>query len=128
MEDVIKKYEGYVIDPNAQQRLNQPVKDNTGFNAGHEDFLKELITKIESGKINPFDIKTLFNKSIYNNLNEEQKEETDISALNIMGIIRQLEMLWKLDKKATFQIQNLVETIFQMKSKYEEKHGDVYII
>jgi len=128
MEDVIKKYEGHIVDQKTQQQLNQPVKDDTGFNDGHEDFLKILIDKIESKEINPLDIKTLFNKPVYDNLSEEDQEKTDLNALNIMGIIKQIEKLWGVDQTATFQVQNLVETVFQMKSKYEERHGDVYII
>jgi len=128
MQNIIQQYEGQIIDPKIQQKLNQPLADDTGFNEGHEDFLKMLIKKLESGEINPYDIKTLFTKSVYEKLSDEEKEETDITALNLMGIIRQIEQLWKIEHKATFQIQNLVETVFHMKSKFEQKHGDVYII
>lgn len=128
MQDPIQKYADHIVDPKTQQQLNKPAKDDTGFNEGHEDFLKILIKKIESSELNPLDIKTLFNKSVYDNLSEEEQEETDMNAMNIMAIIRQIEQLWKIDQKATFQVQNLVETVFQMKSKFEEKHGDVYVI
>jgi len=128
MQDIIKQYEGQIIDPKIQQELNQPLADDTGFNEGHEDFLKMLIKKLESGEINPYDIKTLHNKVVYDKLSDENKEETDLTALNLMGIIRQIEQLWKIENKATFQIQNLVETVFHMKFKFEQKHGDVYII
>lgn len=128
MEDPIQKYQDHIVDQQTQKRLNQPLKDETGFNEGHEEFLKILIKKIEGGVLNPFDVKTLYNTSVYENLNEEEKEAADLTALNIVAIIRQIEKLWKLEQKATFQVQNLVETVFQMKSKFEEQHGDVYII
>jgi len=128
MQNIIQQYEGQIIDPKTQQKLNQPLADDTGFNEGHEDFLKMLIKKLESGEINPYDIKTLHNKAVYEKLSDDAKEETDLTALNLMGIIRQIENLWKIEHKATFQIQNLVETVFHMKSKFEQKHGDVYII
>jgi len=128
MEDPIQKYKDHVVDPKTQQELNQPLKDETGFNEGHEEFLKTLIKKLESGELDPHNVQTLHNKALYGKLSEEEKEEADLAGMNILGIIRQIESLWKLEKKATFQIQNLVETVFQMKSKFEEKHGDVYII
>lgn len=128
MEDTIKKYKDHIVDGKTQQQLNKPLNDATGFNEGHEDFLKMLIGKIESGEINPHKIETLQNPNVFNKLSEEDQELTDLTGHNILSIIRQIEKLWELEKKPTFQIQNLVETVFQMKSKFEEKYGDVYII
>lgn len=128
MEDIIQKYKDHIVDPKTLQRLNEPLQDATGFNAGHEEFLKMLIGKLENKEIDPHNIQTLRNVEIYDKLSEEEQEETDLTGVNIMGIIRQIEKLWELEKKPTFQIQNLVETVFRMKSKFEEKHGDVYII
>ena len=128
MQKIIDQYKDHVIDPKTQKNLNQPMSDSTGFNEGHEDFLKMLIGKIESGEINTIDIKTLYNKTVYDKLPEIERDKTDITALNMMGVIRQIEKLWKLDHSATFQIQNLVETVFQMKSKFESRYGDVFII
>ena len=128
MEDPIQKYKDHIVDPKTQQSLNKPLHDETGFNEGHEEFLKMLIGKLESKELDPHNVQTLHNKAIYDKLSEEGKEETDLAGMNILGIIRQIESLWKLEQKPTFQVQNLVETVFQMKSKFEEKHGDVYII
>jgi len=61
-------------------------------------------------------------------LPEEEQEKTDLTAVNLISVIRQIESLWKIDQSASFQIQNLVESVFQMKSKFEQEHGDVYII
>ena len=127
-EQTLEKYKDHIVDPKTQQDLNQPLNDKTGFNEGHEDFLNMLIGKIESGEINPHKIETLQNKSVYEKLSDEEQEATELSAHNIMSIIRQIERMWELEKKPSFQIQNLVETVYQMKSKFEEKHGDVYII
>ncbi len=127
MQKVIEKYKDHIVDPKTQQTLNQPLHDKTGFNEGHEDFLKMLIGKIESKEIDPHKAQTLYNDAVYSKLSEEEQEATDMAAQNIMSIIRQIEKLWELEQKSSFQIQNLVETVFQMKSKFEEKHGDVYV-
>ena len=128
MEDLIKKYENHKVDDKTQQQLNKPLKDETGFNEGHEEFLKMLIEKLETGELNAHSPATLYNREIYKELSEEEQEKTDLTAINLMSLIRQIETLWKLDQSASFQIQNLVEGVFQMKSKFEEQHGDVYII
>lgn len=128
MEDIINKYKDHIVDPQTQQQLNQPLKDETGFNEGHEEFLKMLIGKLESGELDALRPGTLYNRPLYDKLSEEEQEKTDITAINLMSLIRQIEALWKIDQSASFQIQNLVETVFQMKSQFEEKYGDVYVI
>ncbi len=128
MQQTLDEHKDVIIDPKTQKRLNEPLKDQTGFNEGHEDFLNMIIKKIENGELDVHNAQTLYNHAVYDNLNEEEKEKADLTAINLISTIRQLESIWKLDKKPTFQIQNIVETIFQMKSKFEDEHGDVYII
>lgn len=128
MEDILKQYENQTIDDKTQQQLNKPLKDKTGFNEGHEEFLKMLVAKLESGELDTHKPATLYNRAVYDKLPEEEQEKTDLTAVNLMSLIRQIESLWKIDQSATFQIQNLVESVFQMKSKFEKEHGDVYII
>ena len=128
MQHIIEKHKNAIIDPKTQATLNEPLEDKTGFNAGHEDFIKLLKDKLESGELNTHNTETLYNHAVYDKLSEEEQEKTSLTAVNLMSTIRQLETLWNLGQRATFQIQNLVETIFQMKSKFEEQHGDVYII
>jgi len=128
MEDILNKFKDHTMNPQTQQQLNQPLKDDTGFNEGHEEFLKMLIGKLEGGELNPISPGTLYNRPVYDKLSEDEQEKADITALNLMSLIRQIEALWKLDQTASFQIQNLVDTVFHMKSLFEEKHGDVYII
>lgn len=128
MEDILKKYEDHQVDDKTQKQLNEPLKDKTGFNEGHEEFLKMVIAKLESGELDPHKPASLYNRAIYDKLPEEEQEKTDLTAINLMSMIRQIESLWKIDQNATFQIQNLVESVFQMKAKFEKEHGDVYII
>lgn len=128
MHDLLKKYQNHQVSAETQEQLNKPLQDNTGFNDGHEDFLKSLIEKLNTGVLVPTNPKTLYNQEKYEKLTEEQQEKADLTAINLMSLIRQIESLWKLDQTATFQIQNLVETVFQMKLKFEKEFGDVYII
>ena len=128
MQSFIQQYQNYQVDEQTQQQLNRPLKDETGFNEGHEAFLKMLIEKMASGELNALNSDSLYNHQVYDKLTEEQQEKASLTAINLMSAIRQIETLWKIDPTATFQIQNLVETVFQMKSKFEREYGDVYII
>ncbi len=128
MQTIFEQHKDVIIDPKTQKRLNEPLVNETGFNKGHEEFLKAVIAKIEEGKLNTHNSQTLYNHAVYDKLQEQEQEQADLTAINLMSMIRQIEYLWKNDRRATFQIQNLVETVFQMKSRFEEKHGDVYII
>jgi len=128
MSNLFEKYKDYTVDPKTQTVLNKPLTDSTGFNEGHEDFLEMLIKKLEKKELDPHNPDTLYNHAIFDKLSEMEQEKASLTAINLMSMIRQIEVLYKLDKSATFQIQNLVETVFQMKSRFEKEHGDVYII
>ena len=128
MQKILEKYKNHIVKPRTQKKLNKPLVDETGFNEGHEDFLNNLINLIEGGRLDLHNPETLYNKKVYQALSEEEQEKASLTAINLISTIRQIDNLWKLDKKATFQIQNLVETVFQMKSRFEKEHGDVYII
>jgi hypothetical protein len=128
MHKAFTVYAAHITDPKTQSHLNEPLKEGGGLKKEHEAFLKNLIEKIETNKLDPLSARTLYNMTVYEKLSETDQERADLTAINIMGIIRQIKILWELDHKETFQIKNLVETVFRMKSGFEEKHGDVYII
>lgn len=128
MQHLLQKYQDHVVDEQTQEMINQPVKDTTGFDEGHEAFLKDLIQKLEDGILDPYRSQTLYNPVIYNKLTDVQQEKADLTGVNLMSLIRQVQQLWKLDQKSTFQIQNLVESIFEKKSRFEAEYGDVYVI
>jgi hypothetical protein len=107
--------------------LNQPLS-REDLAKEHAEFLDLLIGKLERKEIDPVNASTLYNHPVYDKLSEMEQEKADLTAINIMGVLRQIEKLWKLEQSKSFQIQNLVESAWQMKSKFEELHGDVYVI
>jgi len=127
-QDIIEKYKNHVVDPKTQQKLNEPAEDKTGFNEGHEDFIKILMGKLDDETLNPHTPDSLYNHEVYDKLEESEQDATGLTAVNILSLVRQLQQLRQMDEKPTFQIQHLVEQIWQMKSVFEEKHGDVFII
>ncbi|MBN1258789.1 hypothetical protein JXA05_03465 [Candidatus Peregrinibacteria bacterium] len=121
------KYRDTVIDPKTQEMLNKPLPAGE-VDPKYAEFLDMLLKKFESGEINPHLASSLYNRAVYEKLSENDREKADMTAINLMSVIRQIEMLWRLEHKASFEVMNLVETVFRMKSGFEELHGDVYII
>jgi len=128
MSDIYQKFKDHLVSEKTQKALNTPLKNDSGFNEVHEEFLKMLIKKLQNGEIDPHNAKTLYNKTVYDALSEEDKEKADLTAMNLMSIIRQIDTLSKENNGTTFQMQNLVETVFQMKSVFENAHGNIYVI
>lgn len=122
------QYQNHVIDDAVQKQLNLPLQKQESLDDGHQHFLQLLIQKLESGVLDTLNPATLFNHAVYDKLSEQDQEATDLTAVNLMGVIRQLQRLWNENRRNTFQVQNLVETVWQMKSQFEQKHGDVFII
>jgi hypothetical protein len=129
MQKELEQYKDHVMDPETQIMLNKPLPHpDKSLEKEHEGFLMTLIGKLGSGELDPLNAQTLYHREVYDALGEAEKEKADLTAVNLMSIIRQIEKLWKTEKKPTFQLQNLVETVWQMKSGFEEEHGDVYVI
>lgn len=128
MENLFEQHQSTVIDPKTQQKLNEPLKDENVLTGDTQAYLNMLIELIKKGDLNTIQPESLYNKAIYEKLSEEDREKADLTAINLMSVISQIEKLWSANPVGTYQIKNLVETVFQMKSRFEEKYGDVYII
>ncbi|PIZ72016.1 hypothetical protein COY07_03935 [Candidatus Peregrinibacteria bacterium CG_4_10_14_0_2_um_filter_43_11] len=128
MQQIFQQYQAHTMDPKMQEQLNTPLVKSEGLGKKDASFLEVLITKLKSGELDPFNPQTLFNHDVYDKLSEEDQERTDLTAINLMSVIKQIETLWNQSHQPGFQLQNLVDTVFQMKSRFEEKHGDVFVI
>lgn len=127
-QPAIKKYQDQLIDPQTQKWLNQPQTQSAKLEPKQEEFLKFLMQKIATGGLDPLRPASLYDQAVYAKLSETDQEKADLTALNIMSIIKQIDMLWSAHPESTFQVANLVETVWQMKSKFEAKYGNVYVI
>src|SRR3989338_6220013 len=125
---LFRQYQDHIVDELTQKRLGQPLTREAGLDKEHESFLTLLTGKLDAATLDPMKPETLFNHADYDALREEKREATDLTALNLMGVIRQIKTIWTQNHQPSFQMQNLVDTVFQMKSKFEQKHGDVFII
>lgn len=111
-----------------QETLNKPLVDPTGVSPEDQAFLQDIVSKVESGQINPHQPSSLINTEIYDKLSEEQQGKVDINAMTLLSNVRQIKELHDLGHTDTYQIQNLVNSCRLMKERVEQDCGDCYII
>ncbi len=114
------------IDPATQQMLNQPMKAQA-FSAEEEAFLNLLMAKIEDKTINLYSPSSLLNTPVYDALPTEAKGLADQNAFLLLTKVREIYNLMQISREATYQVKNLVDSLFQTKQRLEE-HGDIFII
>lgn len=116
------------ISKSVQKRINQPLKDESGFSKEDKKFLDILMKLVDKGTINLYQPGTLINREVYDGVSEEAKGKADQNALNMLPRIRDIHALMKSNPEPSFQIQNMVESLRQQKERLEEVGGDLFII
>ncbi|MAE68795.1 MAG: hypothetical protein QF793_01925 [Candidatus Peribacteraceae bacterium] len=108
-----------------QKKVGAPIAGSIG--TEHRDFLKTLKKMLEAGEIDPHEPKSLLNKEIYDALDEEWQEKTDLALLNIANQLRLIaDFLHSAETPAESpQLQTMVEHLWQSKQQIEEHH-DVF--
>lgn len=111
-----------------QREINQPLAMDNQLEAVNEDFLNLVMEKITTGEINLYETQTLMNKDIYQKLTENEQDQIDIYAVNMLSTIRRIKDLCAAEQKYTYQMQNLLEEFRLRKEATEKTFGDVFII
>jgi hypothetical protein len=120
------KTDNQAIAPEVQSMLNQPLKANA-WTDEEQAFLNDLVQKWDSGVIKPYSPSSLLNTTAYDALPEDAKGKADQNALLMLGKVREIVELMKVYHEPTFQVKSLVETLLEMKNRFEE-HSDLFII
>jgi len=116
------------IDPETQKTLNTPLAIPNGHDPKDEEFLNTVLDLISTGKINLYKPDTLINHGIYDQLSVDKKGKVDVEAFNILSKIRDIKGLTDAGFRDTFQMQNLVHSVRDIKERLEIEGGDVFII
>lgn len=109
-----------------QKKAGMPVKGKIGDE--HKAFLKTFIDMIDSKKIDPYDPKTFLKKDVYDALDQEWKDKTDLALINIANQVRIIYEYHtsKDTPNDAPQLQTMVEQLWEMKERIEE-HYDCFI-
>jgi hypothetical protein len=117
------------IQENVQEEIiNEPKNDPKGITEDDHEFLIKVMEMVDREEINLHQPNTLIKHDVYDELDDEKKGKADLNALNLLATLRQIKSLWDLDKKESFQINNLVHQVHETKKRVEAECGDVYVI
>ena len=114
------------IPSEVQSRLNQPLQQGS-LSADEQAFLNLILAKIEDKSIQLYVPSSLLNNAVYEALSEAEKGKADQNAVILLTRIREIHALTQVSKEPSFQLQNMVASLRQIKNRLEE-HSDLFII
>lgn len=124
----VKKGEDIVLSDKEQEKLGEPIKDESAVSKMHENYFKEVVDLLEKGDIDVDVPESLLNKEHYDSLDEEKKGHVDQATPNLCMYLRQIKTLCDNKQQESFQMTNLIESVWQAKENVENDVGDVYKI
>lgn len=116
------------IPADVQSRLNAPLTDPAGFDPTDEQFLYDVLGKIDQGVIKLLFPDSLLRQEMYEKFDDVKKGKADQNALIILASLRTIYNLWKVNPVPTFQLKNEIHHIRMTKERAEQELGDVYVI
>jgi hypothetical protein len=99
----------------------------TTMDAKHVKFLADLIAFLDKKIIDARTPSSFLNQPAYDALPEESRNAIDYALLNISDQVRRIEDYYRSTQtpNASPQLQTMIEHLWDMKSRLEQKHGDV---
>ena len=93
----------------------------------HKEFLQTVLNLIDSKEIDPLNAQSFLNQDVYEGLDEEWKDKTDLALLNIANLIRSIDEVRRHSDSPdeSPQMQTMIEHLWQIKQRIEE-HYDVF--
>lgn len=93
-------------------------------NKKHADFLKDLLDLIKKGTIDPMLPESFINKKVYDTMPQEWKGKVDLGLINMAHQIQKIAEFYgsKETPNASPELQNMIEHLWQMKQRIEEKY------
>ncbi len=114
------------IPTEVQSMLNQPLKTG-GMSAEDQTFLDFILAKIEDKSIDLHGPSSLLNLPVYEKLDEMERGKADQNAMILLTRVREIHDLTQISKEPSYQLENMVASLRQIKNRLEE-HGDIFII
>jgi hypothetical protein len=94
----------------------------------HRTFVQTIARLIEGGEIDVYKPETFFRLETYGTLAELDRAQMDRATVNVADQLRRIHEFYrsKQTPDESPHLQTMVEHLWQMKSRVEEKYGDVY--
>lgn len=119
----IKEYKN--LSEEAQKKAGQAT--GSDMDEKHKQFLADLIGMLDRKEMDASVPSSLLKQENYAKLGEEAKDSVDYSLHNLADELRHIEWYFrsKTTPNASPQLQTMIEHLWDVKSRLEEKHGDV---
>lgn len=113
------------LSEEAQKKAGQAT--GTTMDQKHVQFLEELIGMLDRKEIDASNVSSLFKEENYEKLDETGRGAVDLAALNLADQLRHIEDYFRSTQtpNASPQLQTMIEHFWNMKSRLEDKYGDV---
>ena len=115
-------------DQNTQEMLNNPAPQHGFRDEKNKDFLEMIVSKINNGEIDLYKPQSLINNIYYDTLAEDVQGKMDMEAMNILSALREIKGLYDSGNEMSFQMENMVEQVRNVKERIELDSGDVFVI
>lgn len=95
----------------------------------HTNFVKTVTALLKSGKVNVHKPETILNAPVYSSLPFSIRGKVDLAAVNVADQLRRVSdfYLSKQTPDASPQLETMIEHLWQMKKRVEERYGNVFI-
>ncbi len=109
-----------------QKRISSSGGDDMG--ATHKDYLATVIGMLDRQEIKLLDPESLLKPAVYQKLGELDRNRVDAALVNITDLLSRIEHSYRdtHTPDASPELQNMIEHLWQMKNRVEDKYGDVY--
>ncbi len=113
------------LSEEAQKKAGQAT--GTTMDKKHVKFLEELIGMIDRKEVDASNVSSMFKEENYSTLDETARDAVDLAALNLADQLRLIESYFRSTQtpNASPQLQTMIEHFWNMKSRLEDKYGDV---
>lgn len=94
----------------------------------HKNFAQTITSMIDQGTLDVADTQSFLKQEVYEGLDDEWKDKTDLALVNIANQVRLIYDFYKDDSftNDSPQLQTMIEQLWQMKQSIEEHH-DVFV-
>ena len=118
--------EHHYLPEDEQKKMGKPIGDD--MDQKHKDYLAKLIGMLDRKEVRVDDTDTFLRKDVCDGLDAESRAHADRALPNIVDQVRRIESFFrsKDTPNAAPQLQTMIEHLWQMERRVEEKCGQVY--
>ncbi len=126
MADFSSLYEQHKdLTPEEQKRAGQAIAGAMG--DAQTAFVKEVSRMVQAGEINVYKPETFYKPGVYEKLNAADRGQADLAMINIADLLRHVTDFYisKKTPDASPHLEQMIESLWQMKDRFEQKHGKI---